>query len=136
MPYKTLTTNPSIYPLHLSSPNDLCCPGLVDVGHQETGRPFSSRPPPRNRVDAAGRWVAKQVMCTGSSPWPDRYGFTRVTSSSPRTTVSPPSPILHPIALQWSELTGRVIIKKKTRRHLPSTMRLLRRNPTTTLSLC
>ena len=97
---------------HPPSPNALWHPGLVDVVHRVRGRPRV--PPPRNWVTAAGRWDAKQSKCNGGSEWPDRDGFTRATSISPRTTVPglyTPYPEWHEWALNgpfWPIQTFRV----------------------------
>ena len=78
-------------------PNAPCYPGLVDVVHRVRGRP---RVATRSWVAAADRWGANHANCTGGSPGPDWYGFTRATPTSPTTNVTR---ILHPIALQWSK---------------------------------
>ena len=70
-----------LYTRHPPSSSALCDPGE---------RQTSSHP--RNWVTAAGRWGANQTMwlCTGGSLWPDRHGFTRATSISPRIIAPPP----------------------------------------------
>ena len=62
-------------------------------------------------MTAADRCGAKQAKCNGRSPWPDRDGFTRTTSISPGTTVTPLSYIPCP---EWHEWAERAVIKKKT----------------------
>ena len=93
---------------HPHSPNALCNPG---PHHWQEADPESPPPSPGNwsgcRWSAGCELRTRPCACIGSSSWSDPYGFTRSTSISSRTTVTPLSyihpTILHPTALQWHE---------------------------------
>ena len=87
-----------LFKRHPPSPQALHNPGLLDVVHRVSGRscvaPGIGWPPLAARVRTRPRdlWV----------PWPDRYGCTRATSTSPRTNVTPLSyPISRSPAMVW-----------------------------------
>ena len=89
--WRDTLTDPYFCPLHtlsLISQRSMWS-GLVDVVHRVIGRP---RVAPRWPSLAGGMQTRPCVLvpdqCT-SSLWPDRHGFTRVTSISPRITVTP-----------------------------------------------
>ena len=75
--------------------------------------PGGRRPPGRcqilHRPPELGdhRWPAglERAECTEVWPWPKRYEFTRVTSISPRTTVTP-YPTSHSPAMVWADRKG------------------------------
>ena len=77
-------------------------PDLVDVVHRVCDRPSVC---PRNWVSAVGWQGWNQAECTGGWPWPDRYEYTRATSISPRTNVTP-YPIFHSPAMARLDRKG------------------------------
>ena len=102
--------------LFLSSPGLIPCilmpPVIRAAGRRQERR--GSEVAAGKLVSTAGsyRWGAIQASCTGGGGgWLVGFGFTRATSISSRTTVSP---ILHPIALQESHQTERALIQKKS----------------------
>ena len=95
------TTDPSVCPLHTSCPI-LQCPKCSGPG----GR----RPPGQRWPRAARRTVGGRRRLERSVSRRRGLGFARVTSISPRTTVTPL--ILYPAALQWSERAERVSIQQ------------------------
>ena len=89
-------TDPSVCPLHTSSP--------IPQRPMYSG-PRGHRPPGQRRPRAARRTVGGRRRLEGCVPPGRGLGFARATSISPRTNVTPL--ILHPAALQWSEWTER-----------------------------
>ena len=116
-----LRTDPSFYshrslpcPLHasshithLTSPNALCHPSLVDVARQVRGRP---RVAPRNGMIAVGWRGWNQAEGTGVEPWPKLYGFTRATSISRKDHCHPLSFIPKPCMARVGQ---RALIQQK-----------------------
>ena len=95
---------------HSPSPNALRNPGLVDVVHRVSERSRIAPPPPPEL--GGRRWPL------GYEPEHTIWGYPgQICMGAPGRRPSLPgplsSPILHPIAMQWSDWTDRALIQKQ-----------------------